>query len=230
MHARTLLVSLALIGGAAGCGSRAGHVPTESSLRSEHVEQVDMSGHWELDYALSDSLEHKVHMRFLEEQYRMRDANSGQRASPAGSGARSGLRSFARIGYFTDEITQIPEIEVVQDDEGIHVRREGDYSLVCRYRGGFARPTKESLGAELCGWSGSEMVFVAAMSDGLTVTHRLSLAADRQKLNVATTVRSRGVREPFTLNRVYSRFSPLPSEFECETTLERGRSCRRKSG
>lgn len=223
MKLLTALVAATLL---LACAPKRDAVKTHRGLTSSNSTIVDLSGHWELDYALSDSLEHKVHMHFLERQYSSARQYHGQSLPPVVS-PRSGLAAYARLGYFTEEITRIPEMEVRQDEAGIRVIREGDYSLDCRYGGGDAAPRRQPMGLELCGWSGHAMVFVASMPDGLSVVHRFTLGADRQRMTVATTVRTAGISGAFTLNRVYNRFQPLPSEYECETTLERGRSCRR---
>ncbi len=223
-----LLVAALTIG---GCSRAVKPLETHSGLAQSSTNGVDMSGNWELDYGLSDSLEHKVQMRFLEQSYYSAGSANGQRGPSIATGrSRGGLRAYARLGVFTDEITQIAEMEIQQDEAGVRVKREGDYSLTCAFARDLVAPTKGVFGSELCGWSGDELVFVAALDGGVSVVHRLRLGADGQRLSVATTVRSRGISEPFTMTRVYSRFEPLPSEFVCEQTLERGRSCRRKSG
>ncbi len=86
-------------------------------------------------------------------------------------------------------------------------------------------------GTELCGWDGHQLIFHVSLPDGLTVRHRMTVAPDRQQLHVATTVTSTAAPAPFTLNRVYQRFEPLPSEYDCEYTLSKKKTCStRRSG
>ena len=55
----------------------------------------------------------------------------------------------------------------------------------------------------------------------------MTLAPDGQSLHIATTVANGS--QPFTLNRVYYRFDPLPPDYSCEYTLSKGNVCSRSS-
>jgi hypothetical protein len=63
------------------------------------------------------------------------------------------------------------------------------------------------------------------LPDGLQVTHRFTVSADRQQLRVVTTVSSNTARVPVTLSRFYRKFERLPPDFNCIETLSMKRVC-----
>jgi hypothetical protein len=63
------------------------------------------------------------------------------------------------------------------------------------------------------------------LPDGLQVTHRFTVSADREQLRVVTTVSSSAARMPVTLRRYYKKFERLPPDFNCIETLTMKRVC-----
>ncbi len=85
------------------------------------------------------------------------------------------------------------------------------------------------LGSEVCGWDVHQLVFRILLPEGLSIQHRMTLAEDGERINIATTVVSDQVSYPFTLNRVYNRFEPAEAGYTCTQTFSRGRVCTTES-
>lgn len=215
-----------------GCASQGAPRP-KAQLVSEANSFVDFSGSWELDYQLSDDLQDKLRQIFLmarlEAEREAARRSMGQPAGPVLNSPRNSYAGIIDLGRFAESISRTSILQIQQTEEFIQILREEDFSLLCGFYGGQAVPVDDLLGTELCGWDHHQLVFVTALQEGITIHHRLTMGPNRQRLNLATTVRSRQYPAPFTFNRVYQRFTPLPSEFECEITLDRGKSCRRVS-
>jgi len=199
-------------------------------LNTQNHKMVDFSGSWELDYGLSDNLEEQFYFQQLlaRSEYNRR-ADSSRGRPVIGSGSRGNLRALFGLGQFTDSISRTLVLEIKQSEEEIEITREDDFPLTCGFYGGSAQPIEQAIGSELCGWDEHQLVFSMILPDGVNIRHRLTLSPEGEKLNVATTVRSRRSNKPFTLNRVYERFDTVEEEFECKQTLANGKSCRRIS-
>ena len=225
-----LLLTIALLVAIGGCTSR-----PRPSLDSEAHPRVNFGGSWQLDYRLSEDLYEKI-----ETLQRMALANA-QRSAPAANAGRGGpvvtvnnrpvnnIRAILSLGQLAEVISRTNVIEIEHTGEKIEITRKEDFPLNCSFYGGAAVPIADALGTELCGWDGHQLVFRIDLPDGFTIHHRLTLAPGRDKMNIATTVQSSSLSQPFTLNRVYRIFVPLDDEFECETTVSKGKSCRRAS-
>ena len=211
-----------------GCGT--GKPPT---LKASTAKPIDFSGHWELDFQLSDRFEDKIELEFLLARRSLERQARSETLTTRGGGisvnrASRSLRSIIDIGRFTEQITRSNLLEIIQTSEGIAIQRVDDFPLTCSFYGGVSRSESDGLGMEVCGWDHHQLVFMVILDDGLRVNHRLTLAPEGDKLNIATTVYSRNQSAPFTLNRVFSRFEPLPDSQNCTTTLSRKRVCTRK--
>jgi len=228
-----LAVSVAVV---AGCGSAPADRPAGSpGAGTAPSKAVNLSGSWEMDYGMSDNAQREVD-RLLRELQREaeRRAQGSKYQGPVGAGlviGGGGLNSgssLTGLARFADTITQTPLLEIEQDDRSIRIRREDDADLTCEFHAGELRVVETPFAKEVCGWQGHQLVFRLLLPDGLRIQHVLTAAADGQKLNVATTVASDQVTQPFTLNRVYNRFDPGERGFQCEMTLTRGRVCTTK--
>jgi hypothetical protein len=204
------------------------------ALESESHPQVDFTGSWQLDYRLSEDLYEKI-----ETLQRIAISNAQSRAVPV-PGSRgpvimvnqrpvNTIRAIFSLGQMADLMSRTTVLEIDQNSEQIEISRKDEFPLTCSFYGGTAVPIADALGTELCGWDYHQLIFRIDLPDGFIIHHRITLAPEGDKLNIATTVRSRNLPQPFTLNRVYQKFVPLPSEFECETTVSKGKSCRRAS-
>ncbi|MBN7798654.1 hypothetical protein [Parahaliea mediterranea] len=201
----------------------------QAPLRGDNGQPADFSGHWELNYGQSDNIQARLNalMRELRRQNERRGAGGevgGALISVGGGGANSGASVFG-LAQMADLITRSPQLIIDQDEEGIQVKREGNFALDCQFVGDSAYRVDSPLGRELCGWDGHQLVFTLLLPEGLSIRHRLTLSPDARSMNIASTVVSDQVSQPFTLNRVYSRFDPAAAGYHCKMTLTRGRVC-----
>ena len=97
-------------------------------------------------------------------------------------------------------------LTIAQEDDHIVINRNEDFALVCDF--GEIGWQENAIGIEGCTWDEDQLAFQIALPDGLRVLQQFSIAADRSRINVATTVKVSGVSYPFTLNRVYMPFEP----------------------
>ena len=215
----------------AGCSSPP--VKKTSALQRENAQAVNFSGSWEMDYSLSDSTQEKLDVlaRDLNRRAQRRAQSEGRRR-PVGAemvvmpsaGPNSGS-SIIGLARMADLITQSSLLKVDQDAYTISVQREEDFSLTCEFYPGELNTVETPFGTEICGWNGHQLVFELRLPEGLSIQHVMTMGAAGQKLLIATTVVSSQVSYPFSLNRVYNRFEPGESGFQCEVTLTRGRVC-----
>ncbi|MFV0276414.1 MAG: hypothetical protein ACK5HY_04415 [Parahaliea sp.] len=205
------------------CSSQ-GQLP---KLSGESRQPVDFSGSWERNYGQSDDIQARLNalVRELRRQAERRSGPGEAGGSGISIGGGNSGASVIGLARMADMITQSTLLTIAQDEEGIQVEREGDFALDCQFAGPEAYRKDSPLGRELCGWDGHQLVFTLLLPGGLSIRHRLTLSADRQYLNVATTVVSDQVSYPFTLNRVYDRFVPGSTGYRCEMTVTRGRVC-----
>ena len=120
-------------------------------------------------------------------------------------------------------------MEITQNEHDIKVKREGDFALTCEFYLGQFHTVETPLGKEVCGWNAHQLVFRILLPEGLSIQHVLTVGADRQKLNIATTVVSDQVSTPFVLNRVYERYEPQDEGYSCKMTISKGRVCTTES-
>jgi len=186
--------------------------------------RIDFSGSWEMDYQLSDHAAEKtrqlyVQARSMAQRAAERAQNSGRMIDPQ----ILNVQSIVGLGRLVETIAQATVLTVKQTANHIVVERNDDFALVCDFQalGIIASP----VGREGCFWDEDQLIFQVALPEGLNVIHRLSLAADRSRINVATTVNISGIRYPFTLNRVYMPFEPGAGQFACEYTIANQTTC-----
>jgi hypothetical protein len=211
------------------CGSPPAKRP---GLQGDNSKAVNFSGSWELDYSQSDNTQQKLDSVVGElNREAQRRAQGNMQQGPVGggiimggSGANSGS-SILGLARMADLITQSPLLEITQDEHKILVKREEDFALRCEFYPGEYRKLETPFGIEACGWDAHQLVFKLLLPEGLSIQHVMTIGAAGQKLNIATTVVSDQVSFPFTLNRVYNRFEPGDSGFNCQETLTRGRVC-----
>ena len=133
------------------------------------------------------------------------------------------VQSIVGLGKLAEKIAAATVLTIDQGDDHIVIDRNDDFSLLCDFSDMGWK--EHAFGADGCEWQSDQLLFRMILPDGLRVTHRLSMAADRSRLNVATTVALDGVRYPFTLNRVYLPFEPGEGLYDCEYTIARQTTC-----
>jgi hypothetical protein len=191
---------------------------------------VDFSGSWEMDYGRSENVQQRLQQlyRGLQRQAeRQARAQGGDRRSPVSVGpSNNAVRALVSQAKLADHITASQVLEIDQGRTDVEIQREGNFALTCNFADDDPRPQESDLGSELCGWDSHQLVFVIHLPDSTRINHRLTLAPAGDSLHIATTVKHGGA-SPFTLNRVYYRFQPMPEDYSCEYTLTRGRVCSR---
>ena len=185
---------------------------------------IDFSGNWELDYQLSDHPNEKIRQVYIETRSRIeaqmqRQGNQAVIVDPS----FFNLHSIIGLGQLAERIGQATVLDIRQRDSHIVIQRNDDFSLICDFDD--MQRKASMIGAEACAWDEDQLIFRIALPDGLNVRHKLSIAADRSRLNIATTVWIAGVGYPFTLNRVYMPFEPGEGLYHCEYTIARQTTC-----
>ncbi len=178
---------------------------------------ADLSGSWERDYSRSDDIQGVLNST-LRRIYRPQP-DSGY---PAPSQDPSKVVALAR---FAELITRPDVLTITQDDYEVKIARKDDFTMLCEFYEGYAKRTESEYGAEVCSWNGHQLVSHLVLPDGLLVSHRFTVSADAMSLHVSTTISSSATRIPFTVNRVYMKFEPPESDFNCVETLSMKRVC-----
>ena len=185
---------------------------------------IDFSGNWELDYQLSDHPNEKIRQVYIETRSRI-EAQLQRQGNQAVIVDQSSfnLHSIIGLGQLAERIGQATVLDISQRDSHIVIQRNDDFSLICDFDD--MQRKASMIGAEACAWDEDQLIIRIALPDGLNVGHKLSIAADRSRLNIATTVWIEGVGYPFTLNRVYMPFEPGEGLYHCEYTIARQTTC-----
>ncbi len=182
---------------------------------------IDFSGNWELDYQRSDHVNEKV--RRLYAQAKSTAERAMEYPDRRIDSRVLNYSSIIDLGRLAEKIAQATVLNIDHENDRIVVSRSDDFALICD----FSDMGKKAgiIGAEGCTWDEDQLVFRIILPGGLHVLHRLSIAASRSRLNVATTVRVMGAYYPFTLNRVYMPFEPGEGQYQCEFTLAKQTTC-----
>lgn len=199
-------------------------LPQGAGAAQVNPHEINFSGSWELDYQLSDHPAEKT--RWLYTKARSAARKRMEQAASRGSRVDTRILDFSSIiglGRLVEKIAQASVLTIRQDDKQIIIERNDDFALVCD----FDQLGKHHgvIGAESCEWRNDQLVFEITLPDGLQVAHTLSIARDRSRLNLATTVSISGVYYPYTLNRVYMPFQPGEGQYQCEFTVARQTTC-----
>lgn len=187
------------------------------------ISGADFSGHWEMDYGRSDDVNEKLQI-IQREWQRAAQRNSDKRNQGPSVDYSRAFSATIILAQMADMITEAQVLDIEQSDIDIEIRRENDFALTCVFSKGKPQAIFDELGAEVCGWDGKQLVFHMRMPDGLVILHRMSISSGRDRLHIATTVDNERT-DPFTLNRFYYRFNPLPENYSCEYTLSKGNVC-----
>lgn len=184
---------------------------------------VDMSGNWELDYGSSDNLQARFNGMVRNLNRQQARASNGERGAVAMSNASR--EQILGLAQMAELVTQTQLMEIDQDRVSIRIEREDTFTLSCDYAEGMIQREDYGVGAERCFWDGNQLVFEIRLPEGLDIVHRFSAAGNGEALAVVTTLYSRQVSTPFSLRRIYRRYDPRRSPYQCTETLTRGRVC-----
>ena len=181
---------------------------------------ADFSGTWARDYARGDDINKVLQNAYYD---LARRNNRGGRGVPMASDRdMSMLMPLARL---VELITRTDELAISQSEHEILVERRDDFSLLCAFFDGTAKPTESTFGRETCGWDGDQLISVNEFPDGLRVVHRFDTSEDRQELRVITTAMSVTAPIPFTVTYYYRRYEKIRGQFKCIETLSMKRVC-----
>ena len=217
-----LAVLLPLFAALAGCQSS----PAEQPISYAPSKPVDMSGNWEVDHARSDNIQRQLNTLVRqwqrEAERRARAAERGQAAGPSGLGSGRQLLALAEMA----ELITAPELlEVVQTGNEVRLKRENSFALICRTDQPPPIITTTPFGFEQCGWDGHQLFFNINLPDGLLIRHRITRSNMADALIIQTAVYSPEVNQPFTVNKVFTRYDPNTGGYRCTQTLSKGRVC-----
>ena len=203
-----------------GCASEPASIPTT------HYEAPvpDLSGHWEVDYARSDSVQTQLDAFFREVQRELRRRREAAERGANYQGAPVGdLDTLVAVAKMAELVTEPELLEVYQDVRRIRVERENSFALSCELVG--AQSVPSLLGAEQCWWDGHQLHFRVLLPDGLLIKHRFVRSADGLSLSQRTALTAPGVARDMEVVRIFSRYDPMERGYRCTETLTRGRVC-----
>lgn len=221
-RASGLILLLALLPACVSQKSDANIIPVTQSP----IMPVNYGGSWERNYSRGGDIQENI-TRLARQLNRSAQANSsanGRRNGVITSSSPS-LGPIISMARLAETITRSDTLFIKHDIQKITVERQDDFALTCEFGNSTAQFYESKLGKEICGWDGQKMAFHVALPDGLTITHRLTLSPDQKELHVATTLTSSFSSIPYTLNRFYYRFEPIPSPYDCTLTLTRKKVC-----
>jgi hypothetical protein len=133
------------------------------------------------------------------------------------------VQSIVGLGKLAEKIAQATVLTIAQEDDHIVINRNEDFALVCDFKEiGWQ---ENAIGIEGCTWDEDQLAFKIALPNGLRILQQFSIAADRSRINVATTVKVSDISYSFTLNRVYMPFEPGEGMFECTYTIAKQTTC-----
>jgi hypothetical protein len=185
-----------------------------------------MTGNWEVDYARSDNIQRRFNtiIRQLQQEAERR-ARAAERGQTYSGTPMSSGRELLALAEMAEIITAPELLEVIQTDNTVRVKRENSFALICVTDRPPPTVTQTPFGEERCGWDGHQLFFDITLPDGLSIRHRMTRSALADSLVLQTAVYSPSVREPFIVNRVYSRFDPAKAGYRCTQTLSKGTVC-----
>jgi hypothetical protein len=150
---------------------------------------------------------------------------NGHRDSAGPVASERDMSRLMPLARLVELITRTDELTISQTEHEILVERRDDFSLLCAFFDGVAKPTDSAFGKETCGWDCDRLISLQEFPDGLRVIHRFQISEDRRQLRVTTTAASDTAPMPFTVNRFFWRIEKRPGKFECIETLSMNRVC-----
>jgi len=181
---------------------------------------ADFSGFWVRDYARGDDINKVLQNAYYEIGRR---SGHGDMAGPMAS--ERDISRLIPLARLVELITRTDELTISQTEHEILVERRDDFSLLCAFFDGVAKPTDSAFGRETCGWDADRLISLQEFPDGLRVIHRFQTSKDRQQLRVTTTASSDTAPMPFTVSRFFWRVEKIPRKFQCIETLSMNRVC-----
>jgi len=204
-----------------GCST----APIEEEITRKAM-PVDMTGHWEIDFAKSDNLQDQLNAvgRKIRREAARRERLAKEGQGFAG-GPLPGRRDLLTLARLAEIITEPGLLEIIQATGRTRVKRENSFALVCETDGSAISVTTDLLGEQRCGWDDSQLFFMLTLQEGLEVTHRLSRSEEGKVLLLVTSVDTPGTRFPLVVSQFFKRYDPDNLGFRCERSLTKGKVC-----
>ena len=187
---------------------------------------VDMTGHWEIDFAQSDNLQDQLNAvgRKIRREAARRERLAKEGQGFAG-GPLPGRRDLLTLARLAEIINEPGLLEIIQATGRTRVKRENSFALVCETDGSAISVTTDLLGEQRCGWDDSQLFFMLTLQEGLEVTHRLSRSEEGKALLLVTSFDTPGTRFPLVVSQFFKRYDPDNLGFRCERSLTKGKVC-----
>lgn len=221
---RPLILLIALL--CTGCGTASSRNPDLQEAPLLSSPPRDFSGYWEKNFQLSDDFNNRFRL-YIADVQRLYTATGGRGDLQGGIAAGAGVSvdTINGLARFTEELTRMPLLEIVQDKDSINIDRDDDFTLRCRYQDRQYTSSSNPFGNDQCGWSQERLLFQMSLPGGLNITHQFSLSPDSAMLNVTTRVNSGSVSVPLIISNYYQRYVPPEPDYNCLLTLTRNTVC-----
>lgn len=200
------------------------HGPAPGSVK----QVVNLSGDWEKDYQRSDDFKTQFQDYVLKIENHIKDIQNGRERDSyynAGGGIPDSRQALLGLAQFTQEITRMPELHIVQDSTGVQIKRENDFPLSCEFFGKLFTSKSNIYGTENCAWDRGQLFIHINLDNGLRIAHQITLSPDAKELNITTTVASKEASAPMTISNYYDRYTEPKSNYSCIHTLTKNDVC-----
>ena len=185
---------------------------------------ADLDGHWEVDYARSDSVQTQINASFREVQREIRRRQEAVERGATTQGMPLGdLDTLIALAKMAELVTDSELLEIDQDSHLLRVERANNFALSCELDE--AQVVHSLLGVEQCWWDGRQWHFLVRLPDVLSIENRFSVSEDSRSLAQRTVLAAPSVNRDLEVVRVYSRYDPSTRGYRCIETLSRGRVC-----
>ena len=200
-------------------------------ITSPAQQVVDLSGYWEKNYERSDNFdnEFKIYVANIQRRIKELEDNRNRNSSyNPGNIVKASRETVIGLGKFTEEITRMPTLHIVQDKKDVRIDREDDFALQCKFFDKLYSSNRSIYGTENCSWERGQLFIQLILQNGLNIVYQITLAPDGKALNITTTITSREVSEPMTISNYYRRYTSPESNYSCVQTLSRNNVCKKK--
>jgi len=191
---------------------------------------VDLSGDWEKDYQRSDDFENEFQNYVARIQRQIKELQENRKRNPSfnvDNPLTVSRESILGLAKFTEEITRMPVLHIVQNKNSVQIDRENDFALYCEFFDKQITSKKNLYGTESCTWSRGQLFIQINLENGLMIAHQITLAPDARELNITTTVASREATAPLTISNYYDRYTEPEDYYKCIQTLSRNDVCKK---
>ena len=191
---------------------------------------VDLSGDWEKDYQRSDDFNAAFKsyilyiQRKIKELQKNRDRNTSFYVDSPIMLSREAIMGLAQ---FTEEITRMPVLHIVQDKTGVQINQENDFAINCEFFDKQFSSRKNAYGTQNCTWNRGQLFIQINLANGLRISRQVTLSPDARELNITTTISSREATLPITVSNYYYRYTAPKDDYSCIQTLTRKNVCKK---